>query len=154
MGGIYYASTMPPTDVFPSVDAMIPFFQHEASSPTMVRHSFEVVKAAVQGNNPGQTPVICVDQPFFAKGKHLQWSLDSEYGEDKFVLLPGGLHTEMTSYKMLGHWLEGCGRIEALQEAKLASSGVHGVHVLKWKYWCLLLFGSCIEWTLACMLSH
>ena len=120
----YHASTMPPTAVFPSVNAMLPLFQHEASSPAIVRHSFEVIQAAVQHINPGQTPVICVDQPLIAQGKQLQWSLDSEYGEDKFVLLLGGLHTEMTSFKMLGHWLEGSGWIEALQEAKLASPGV------------------------------
>ena len=105
----YHASTLPPTNVLPSVNVMLPLFQYEASSPAMVRHSFEVIRAAVQHINPGQTPVICVDQPLFAVGKQLQWSLDSEYGEDKFVLLLGGLHTEMTSYKMLGHWLEGSG---------------------------------------------
>ena len=73
----------------------------EASSQAMACHSFEVIQAAVQHINPGQAPVSCVDQTLFAQGKQLQWSLDSAHGEDQFVILLGGLHTKMTSYKML-----------------------------------------------------
>ena len=67
----------------------------------MLRHCFEVIQTAVQHVNPSQIPVICVDQPLFAKMKQLQWSMDSLYGEDKFVILLGGLHTEMICYKAL-----------------------------------------------------
>ena len=67
-------------------------------------------------NMPTQTSVITVNQPLFAKIKQLQWSMVNLYGEDKFVLLLGGLHTETTANKVLGHWLEGSGWEEAVQE--------------------------------------
>jgi hypothetical protein len=120
----YHASLLPEPDILPSINAMLPLFPDEACSPTMMRHCFEVVQAAVQHINPGQIPVISVDQPLFAKGKLLQWSTDTQYTEENIILLLGGLHTELTSYKVLGHWLEGSGWVEALLEAKLASSGV------------------------------
>ena len=50
--------------------------------------------------------------------------MDNLYGEDKFVLLLGGLHTEMTANKVLGHWSEGSGWVEALQEAEIAFPGI------------------------------
>ena len=50
--------------------------------------------------------------------------MDNLYGKDKFVLLLGGLHTEMTANKVLGHWLEGSGWIEALQQAEIATPGI------------------------------
>ena len=46
------------------------------------------------------------------------------YGEDKFVILLGGLHTEVTGYKVLSHWLEGSGWVEVLQEAVVAKPGI------------------------------
>ena len=120
----YHASLLPEPDILPSINAMLPLFAKEASSPPMLRHCFEVIHAAVQYANPGQTPVITVDQPLFAKMKHLQWSMDNLYGEDKFVLLLGGLHTEMTANKVLGQWLEGSGWVEAIQEADIATPGI------------------------------
>ena len=50
--------------------------------------------------------------------------MDNLYGKDKFVLLLGGLHTEMTANKVLSHWLEGSGWIEALQQAEIATPGI------------------------------
>lgn len=120
----YHASLIAEPDTLPSINAMLPLFAEEASSPSMLRHCFDVIKAAVQYINPGQIPVISVDQPLFAKMKQLQWSMDRVYGEDKFVLLLGGLHIEMTGYKALGHWLEGSGWVEALQEAEIATAGI------------------------------
>lgn len=103
---------------------MLPLFTEVASYPSMLHHCFDGIQAPVQHVNPGQIPVICVDQPLFAKLKQLHWSMDSQCGEDKFVILLGGLHTEITSYKVLGHWLEGSGWVEALQEAEIATPGI------------------------------
>jgi hypothetical protein len=44
----------------------------------------------------------------FALAKHIQWEIP-EFGEDKFVVMMGGLHIEMASFKMLGKWLSGSG---------------------------------------------
>ena len=87
-------------------------------------HCFNVIQAAVQFVNPEQIPIISVDQLLFAKMKQLQWSMDRLYGEDKFVLLLRGRHTEMASYRVLGHWLEGSGWVESLHEAETAKTGI------------------------------
>ena len=92
----------------------------------MMRRCLEVVRAAVQRVNPGQVPVVTVDQPLFAKMKQIQWAIPSLYGEDKFIILLGGFHTELTLYKVLGHWLECSGWVEALVQADIASSGTAG----------------------------
>ena len=120
----YHASKLPEPDILPSSNAMLPLFAGEASTPSMLRHSFEVIQEAVHHVNPGQIPVITVDQPLFAKMKQIQWSMDRLYGEDKFVPLLGGLHTEMTCFKVLGHWLEGSGWVEALKEVEIATIGI------------------------------
>ena len=49
--------------------------------------------------------------------------LCNEYGEDKFVLMFGGLHIEMTAMKSIGSILEDSGWTCALVEADVASSG-------------------------------
>lgn len=56
--------------------------------------------------------------------KELQWFFDRLYSEDKFVMVLDGLHTEMTGYRALGHWLEGSGWVEALQDANIATPGI------------------------------
>ncbi|GFS27611.1 hypothetical protein ElyMa_005286600 [Elysia marginata] len=86
------------TSMLPSINSMLPLFQDEASSFAMLRHCLVVVQAAIHRVNPGQTPVICVDQPLFAKLKQIQWA-DEIYSEDNFVILFGGFHIEMTALK-------------------------------------------------------
>ena len=66
---------------------MLPLFAEEASSG---------IYAAALHVNPGQIPVICVDQPLPEKLEKVQWFMHSQYGEDTFVILLGGLHKEMT----------------------------------------------------------
>ena len=120
----YHASRVPEPDILPSVNAILPLFVEEASSPSMLRQCMEVVKSAVHYLNPGQTPVISVDQPLYAKLKQLQWNMSESFGEDKLVVLMGGLHTEITGFKALGHWLEGSGGVEVLQEALVTTPGI------------------------------
>ena len=47
----------------------------------------DLVKRTTPFLNPGQTPVIEVDQPLYAAGKQLQWMIPDKYGENKFLLL-------------------------------------------------------------------
>ena len=70
---------------------MLPLFAEEASSPSMLRHRLDVIKAAIEHVNP-QIPVLTVDQPLYAKLKLIQWKIPDIYGEDKFVIILGGLH--------------------------------------------------------------
>ena len=73
----------------------------------MIKHSFNVIKCAVHHLNPEQIPVITFDQPLYALAKQIQWTWPDEYGEDKYVVMFGGLHIEMAVLKTLGDWLRG-----------------------------------------------
>ena len=52
--------------------------------------------------NPDQTPVVAFDEPLFALAKKVQWTWPQSHGEEKFVIMFGGLHTELTVLKALG----------------------------------------------------
>ncbi|GFO04547.1 hypothetical protein PoB_003105200 [Plakobranchus ocellatus] len=88
----------------------------------MIRHAMCVVKQAVHHLNPGQVPVLTLDQPLFAIAKQIQWNWPNDYGEDKFVMLLGGLHLEMASLATID-LLDGSGWAHALTQANIATPG-------------------------------
>lgn len=90
----------------------------------MIAHSMKVIKSAVEHVNPTQIPVIALDQPLFALAKQIQWTFGHEYNEDKFVFMLGGLHIEMSAFKVLGKWLTGSGWTQTLCSAGVATQGV------------------------------
>ncbi|KAJ8872245.1 hypothetical protein PR048_025847 [Dryococelus australis] len=92
-------------------------------STAMTRHSMYVVQKDVDFLNPGQFPVITFDQPLFALVKKIQWKWPELYGEEKIVVMLGGLHIEMAALKMLGNLLEKSRRVEVLVEAEVATGG-------------------------------
>ena len=49
--------------------------------------------------------------------------LARKYEENHFVIILGGLHIEMAGLKVIGNWLEDCGWVEALVQAKVAFAG-------------------------------
>ena len=51
--------------------------------------------------NPGQTPVIAADQPIYAVAKQIQWHWLDQYGEEKLVMMFGGLHIETAAPKSI-----------------------------------------------------
>lgn len=53
--------------------------------------------------------MIALDQPLYAVAKEIQWNWSDIYGEEKFVVMFGGLHIEMAFLKVVGGWLEGSG---------------------------------------------
>ena len=85
----------------------------------MMHHSMHVIQQAIEHVNPGQVPVITVDQQLFAVCKEIQWTWPEKYGEDKFVMILGGLHIAMPTMKVLGDWLEDSGWVEALVRQRL-----------------------------------
>lgn len=107
----------------PAINALLPLFLDNAHSVAMIRHSMDIVKAAVHHLNPGQVPVLAADQPLFALAKEIQWTWPATHGEDHFVIMFGGLHIEMAMLKLLGDWLEDSGWTNALVQANIASSG-------------------------------
>ena len=61
----------------------------------IIKHSMDVVKAAVDYLNSEQVPVLAADHPLFALAKQIQWTWPATYGEDQFVIMFGGLHIEI-----------------------------------------------------------
>ena len=119
----YHASKESGQDTLPAITALLPLFPDDSKSVGMMRHSMDVIKQAVMEVNPGQTPVITVDQPLYTISKQIQWTWPSTYGEDHFVIILGGLHIEMAELKVIGDWLEDAGWVEALVQARVASPG-------------------------------
>ena len=95
----------------PAIYALLPLFPDQAKSEAIIRHSMDVIKDCVNRVNPCQTPEIAMDQPLFtlAKLKQIQWNFPQKYGEDKFVVMFGGLHVEIAFLKALGGLLDGSG---------------------------------------------
>ena len=58
-----------------------------------------------------------------AIAKQIQWAWPNDYGEDKFVIMMGGLHIEMAALKTLGDWLKGSGWPQALVQAEITTPG-------------------------------
>jgi hypothetical protein len=84
----------------PAIIGLLPLFLENSHSAAMIRHSMDMVKMAVQHLNPGQIPILAVDQPLYAIAKQIQWTWPSTHGEDKFVIMFGGLHIEMSILKV------------------------------------------------------
>ena len=101
---------------------MMPLWRDQAHSVATIKHAMAKVRDTVAFLNPGQTPVIAADQPLYALGKQIQWQWP-EYGEDKFVIMFGGLHVEMAALRSIGTLLRDSGWTSAIVEAEVASSG-------------------------------
>ena len=84
-------------------------FPDDSKSVAMIRHSMDVVQRAVHLLNPGQVPVLTLDQPLFTIAKQIQWNWPDVYGEEQFVILLGGLHIEMAALTTPGDFLDGSG---------------------------------------------
>jgi hypothetical protein len=107
----------------PAVTALLPLFRDDSKSVAMLRHSMSVIEKATSITNPGQTPVITCDQPLFKLMKEIQWTWPDSFGEDRFVVILGGLHIKMSLLKCLGNLLENTGWTAALEEGQIASPG-------------------------------
>lgn len=120
-----YHASLQPSNAVPessvSLTSLLPLFYDQAKSVAMIRHSMDVVKQAVDILNPGQRPIITVDQPLYAVAKEIQWSWPATHGEDHFIVMFGGLHIEMAALKTLGDLLEGSGWTGALVKAGVAT---------------------------------
>ena len=88
----------------------------------MINYSMNVVKAATEYLNPGQIPVLVMVQPLFAIAKTIQWNFTATHGEDKYVIIAGGLDKYMTAIKVIGDLLDGRGWTTAIFNAVIATS--------------------------------
>ncbi len=88
----YHASQQPTEDRVICPSSLLPLFLESAHTVAMIKHSMDVINNVVEHLNPGQTPVVTFDQPLYALAKQIQWKWPEEYGENKFVIMFGGLH--------------------------------------------------------------
>ena len=89
--------------------SLLPLFHHQANSVAMIRHSMDVVKAALNILNSCQVPIITFDQPLYAVAKQIQWNWSTTYGAQYFFVMFGGLHIEMSALTSLGDLLDNSG---------------------------------------------
>ena len=113
----YHADT--PT----TLTQLMPLFYEKAASAAMVKHGMDVQRQATEFLNPGQIPVTAADAPLYALAKLVQWKWPHTHGEDKYVVMMGGLHIEMAISSTIGNYLEASGWATALTQAGVASSG-------------------------------
>ncbi|CAB3989008.1 Hypothetical predicted protein [Paramuricea clavata] len=52
---------------------------------------------------------MAADQPLYTLAKQLQWEWPEQYGEDKFVIMFGGLHIELAALRSIGTILQDSG---------------------------------------------
>lgn len=96
-----YHADIQRTEIPPAaIHALLPLFVDNAHSAAMIRHSMDIVRAAVHHLNPGQVPVLAADQPLYALAKEIQWTWPESHGENHFVIMFGGLHIEMAVLKV------------------------------------------------------
>ena len=83
-----------------SIEALLPLFHDKAATPEMIHHGMNLLKKNTEHLNPQQVPVMVVDQPVYDLAKKLQWTFPDIFGEDKFVVMLGGLHID-SRFKIL-----------------------------------------------------
>lgn len=74
---------------YKSTSVMLPLIKDNINSPSVVRHTMDIVISITKKINPTQTPVWTGDEPVYAIGKQVQWLYPEKYGEDKIVLMLG-----------------------------------------------------------------
>ena len=119
----YHAShQLEPTDP-PALNSLLPLFYEKAATFSMVKHGMDIVKQITNHPNPGQIPVIALDQPLFTTAKYVQWQFPDTNGEGMYVVMFGGLHIEISLWNTIGEFLEGSGWTSALCDAGIVTQG-------------------------------
>ena len=113
------------------IEAMLPLFRDKAATPKMIRHGMYLVKKTTEFLNSQQIPIMVVDQPLFDIAKKMQWTFPELFGEDRFLVMLGGLHIEMALWATMGDFLRGSGWPEALAEAGIALTVPAAISYLK-----------------------
>jgi len=113
------------------IEALLPLFYEKAATPKMILHGMELVKKTTEHLNPNQVPVLVVDQPLYDLAKKMQWTFPDIYGEDKFLVMLGGLHIEMALWSTMGDLMRGSGWPEALKESGLVKTEAAATAFLK-----------------------
>ena len=134
---------------------LLPLFAEAAHSKAMIKHAITVVMClalksigailifiiikAVEHLNPGQAAVIEFDQPLYALPKQMQKRYPDTMGEDKLVVMLGGLHIQLAVLKAVGSWLLGSGCYASQDNHNWKSWVISNV----WPYYAYKICPSC-----------
>jgi len=83
-------------------NTLLPLLPDHIQSPSTICHLMNVIIHITGSGNNGQPAVITGDQPVNAIAKYVQWKYPDLYGEDRIVMMIGGLHIEMAIQDMIG----------------------------------------------------
>eukprot|EP00732_Lithocolla_globosa_P005625 Lithocolla_globosa_v1_NODE_5933_length_1161_cov_5.328210.p1 type:complete len:339 gc:universal NODE_5933_length_1161_cov_5.328210:1076-60(-) len=119
----HHSFLQPEPTHLPANIGVLPMFREKAATFSMVKHGMIVISNSIKFVNPGQIPVMQVDQPIFAIAMEVQWTYNEILGEDKFVVTFGRLHLEKAFLSVLGDLLEGSGWENVITQAEIATSG-------------------------------
>jgi len=67
-----HASVQPVSLTSPCLRAILPLFYEKAATISMIKHGMDIVKTSTEFRNPGQIPVLAMDQPLYALAKQIQ----------------------------------------------------------------------------------
>ena len=70
-----------------AITGMCPIFPDKVTDPALLKHVMKLTKDGIEFLNPGQTPVLGVDQQPYLTMKQIQWVYPEELGGDKMVLM-------------------------------------------------------------------
>ena len=107
--GVFFRNKAIIGDTLPGISTILPLFHEKAATMAMVKHAMHVLSTIVEYCNPGHIPIMACDLPIYAIAKQIQWLFPDIYGKDRFVVMLGGLHTEMASWSMIGNLLTDSG---------------------------------------------
>jgi len=106
-----------------AVIGVLPLFPNQAATPSMIKHAMKLTVHDTEILNPGQSPVLSVDQPLYAIAEQLQWAFPDTLGEDKLVLMIGTLHIKDKMHQMIGKLLKDSGWSNIFTQAQVFTSG-------------------------------
>ena len=70
----FHSNQEPPHDFEVTIGSLLSLFPDNSKSVAMIRHAMDVVQQAVHHLNPGQVPVLTLDQPLHSIAKQIQWN--------------------------------------------------------------------------------
>ena len=100
---------------------MLPLYFEKADTQAVIKHDMNIVKEITSYLSPGQIPVLACDSPIFTKCKCIQWKWPATHGEDKIIIMFGGLHLQKGLWIALGDLLASSGWTDALTDAAVAT---------------------------------
>ena len=135
----FHASNQNDEVIIPAITTLLPMFVEKADSPAMVKHAMTIVQNVTGHLNPGQIPVVACDCPIFAMSKYIQWAFPNTHGEDKIIIMFGGLHIEKALWTALGDLLNCSGWTEAISKSEISTTGtadsfLKATHIMKTRH--------------------